>query len=312
MEIKIATVGTVIKLLNLSHTIAIISSTVIWKVTISKIKKGKKTSKRREMSRDCSCFVGRPKNVSTMRRPLWKRRERVTLFKPLEMRTSADRDESYPRIRRRVSYRDEGIGARARGPSIYACGRFLPLDGSLFRALHARMCTRTHARPHPRAKKMCTRLGWARVCVYIASLECVPAVWIRRPPEIGCCEKRKRLAAPISFCSRLYRSDWESRITPYSCIDDILRNYHVSYDISSISLDFLSRNWLDDDLIDNWELDESLKFQSFRNIDFLLMILWNSGIALFGIFIQGHGPALKNRKLFRWKRRVFNISSEEK
>ena len=27
-------------------------------------------------------------------------RKSVTLFKPLEMRTSADRDESYPRIRR--------------------------------------------------------------------------------------------------------------------------------------------------------------------------------------------------------------------
>lgn len=101
-------------------------------------------------------------------------RKSVTLFKPLETRTSADRDESYPRIRRRVSYRDEGICALARARAVQvfmragAGARFLPSDGSLFRALHARMCTRTRARPHPRArtKKMFTRLR-TRGCAFM-------------------------------------------------------------------------------------------------------------------------------------------------
>jgi len=132
------------------------------------------------------------------------------------MRTSADRDESYPRIRRVTATRVYVcacvracvracacvcvcVCARARGRiKVFmragAGARFLPSDCSLFRALHARMCTRTRPHPWARAKKMCTR-----VCVYIALLDCVPGGWIRRSPEIGCCEKKKRKTRSPNF-----------------------------------------------------------------------------------------------------------------
>lgn len=76
-------------------------------------------------------------------------RKSVTLFKPLEMRTSADRDESYPRIRQRISYRDEGICARARARlGIYACGsgREVPSFGWFFVSCITRAHVHTHTR----------------------------------------------------------------------------------------------------------------------------------------------------------------------
>jgi len=130
------------------------------------------------------------------------------------MRTSADRDESYPRIRRVTAMRIY-ICARARaGPSIYACGsgREVPSFGLFFVSCITRAHVHTHAHAHAHIRererereKMCTR-----VCVYIALLDCVPGGWIRRSPEIGCCEKKRRKSRSPNFFPQvttcLYRS----------------------------------------------------------------------------------------------------------
>jgi len=147
-----------------------------------------------------------------MRRLLWKRRERASLYlshlkcaRQLIVTNHIRESGELPRrgyMCVHVCVRACAcvcVCARARGRiKVFmragAGARFLPSDCSLFRALHARMCTRTRPHPWARAKKMCTR-----VCVYIALLDCVPGGWIRRSPEIGCCEKKKRKTRSPNF-----------------------------------------------------------------------------------------------------------------
>lgn len=71
--------------------------------------------------------------------------------------------------------------ARARAARVFmragAGERFLPSDGSLFRALHAHV--HTHTRTPTSAstnEKNVHAAVRTRVCVYVASLECVPGV----------------------------------------------------------------------------------------------------------------------------------------
>jgi len=91
-------------------------------------------------------------------------RKSVTLFKPLEMRTSADRDESYPRIRRVTATRVYVcacvracvracacvcvcVCARARPhKSIYACGSGREVPS--FRLFFVSCITRAHVHTH--------------------------------------------------------------------------------------------------------------------------------------------------------------------
>lgn len=114
-------------------------------------------------------------------------KESVTLFKPLEMRTSADRDESYPRIDGVVNERRRYNGATGTG-CIYASERgeagvrAVPSFGRLFVSCIIRACARAHAhiRARERERKKC---AYARartpVCMCVCArvrLYCVASV----------------------------------------------------------------------------------------------------------------------------------------
>lgn len=141
------------------------------------------------------------------RRPLWKRRERALLYlshlkcaRQLIV-TNHIRESGGEQVTATRVY------ARAR-PGIYACGsgREVPSFGWFFVSCITRAHVHTHTRTPTSASVSEKNVHAAadasvRAYVYIAPLECVPGVWIRRPPEIGWCKKEKRkLSAPISFC----------------------------------------------------------------------------------------------------------------
>lgn len=162
--------------------------------------------------------------------------------------------------------------ARARvQPGIYACGA--GARGSFLRTVlcfvhYTRACAHAHAHAHIRERKKKSARGRGRACVYIASLECVSGVWIRRSPEIerGCCAgKKKKRKHAISFCSRLHRSDRKSRVSPYSCRWHFTRRVLIACYTIFLSRSLqLTRSMI---LIDDGETVESLKFQSSRNTD---------------------------------------------
>lgn len=119
--------------------------------------------------------------------------------------TNHIRESAKQSTRRQYNRRDGGRYLCEREGEGGRGTRFLPQDGSLFRALYAHVHARTPTLARARAtasEKMCIR-GYARVyvcmCVYIASL-------VSRAYELGghqkqaVVKKKRKIAAPIPFC----------------------------------------------------------------------------------------------------------------
>lgn len=178
------------------------------------------------------------------RRPLWKRRERALLYlshlkcaRQLIV-TNHIRESGGEQVTATRVY------ARAR-PGIYACGsgREVPSFGWFFVSCITRAHVHTHTRAPTSAsvsEKKCARgRGRECACVYIAPLECVPGVWIRRPPEIGWCKKEKRKTLGPDFFLQVavnsaYIGAIGNRETRGTALDGTLRDYRVLYDISIV------------------------------------------------------------------------------